>query len=157
MFDALRNLLTENATKRAEPENQPLKIQIAASVLLLEASHADDECSEAEFDHIRSTLRELFKITDAAVQDLLELASSKREHEVDLWQFSNLINQEFTQQEKFAILESVWRIIYLDGKLDRHEDHFVHKLANLLRLTHKELIDSKIRVKAALTASTANK
>ncbi len=45
------------------------------------------------------------------------------------------------------MVELVWDIAYADGSLDRHEDYFVHKLANLLRLTHRQLIDAKLRVK----------
>jgi uncharacterized tellurite resistance protein B-like protein len=37
--------------------------------------------------------------------------------------------------------------VYADGKLDKHEDYLVHKLANLLRLTHKQLIEAKLKVK----------
>lgn len=44
-------------------------------------------------------------------------------------------------------MEGVWKIIQVDGCLDRHEDHFAHKLANLLRLTHKELIDVKLQAR----------
>ena len=153
MFDALRGLLHKKESETEAAESKHATIQIAASVLLLEASHADDECTPTELDHIRTTLQHLFKVTDAVIEDLLELANSKREHEVDIWQFSNQINQEFDKQDKLAIIEAMWQIIYMDGKLDSHEDQFAHKLANLLRLTHKELIDAKLRVKATLEHS----
>ena len=45
------------------------------------------------------------------------------------------------------MLEAVWRVVYADGRIDKHEDYLVHQLANLLRLRHKELIDAKIRTK----------
>jgi len=41
----------------------------------------------------------------------------------------------------------VWDVVYADGKLDKHEDYLVHKLAALLRLTHKQLIEAKLKVK----------
>ena len=44
------------------------------------------------------------------------------------------------------IVEMVWKIAYADGFLDKHEDYLVHKLANLLRLTHKQLIDVKLKI-----------
>ena len=34
----------------------------------------------------------------------------------------------------------------MDGKLDRHEDHLMHRIARILNLTHPELIDAKVRV-----------
>lgn len=52
--------------------------------------------------------------------------------------------------EKVIVMESVWRIIHIDAHLESHEDHFAHKLANLLRLTHAELINAKIKAKTQL-------
>ena len=53
--------------------------------------------------------------------------------------------------EKMEVMEAVWRIIHIDGQLEKHEDHFAHKLSNLLRLTHKELIDAKIKARQQLS------
>ncbi len=47
-------------------------------------------------------------------------------------------------------MESVWRVIHIEGRLAGHEENFAHKLANLLRLTHKELIDAKISAREQL-------
>jgi uncharacterized tellurite resistance protein B-like protein len=60
------------------------------------------------------------------------------------------MNTHFKKDEKIAAMEAVWRIIQLDAHLEAHEDHFAHKLANLLRLSHTELIDAKIRAKKQL-------
>jgi uncharacterized tellurite resistance protein B-like protein len=50
-------------------------------------------------------------------------------------------------EEKLQIIENVWRIAYADGRLDKHEDYLVHKLATLLRLSHKQLIEAKLKAK----------
>jgi uncharacterized tellurite resistance protein B-like protein len=36
--------------------------------------------------------------------------------------------------------------VFIDGRLDKHEDYLMHKLARLLRLHHKQLIDAKMKV-----------
>jgi uncharacterized tellurite resistance protein B-like protein len=43
-------------------------------------------------------------------------------------------------------VELLWELVYSDGKMDGHENYFMHKLARLLRLTHRDLIDAKLRV-----------
>ena len=53
-------------------------------------------------------------------------------------------------EEKLRLIETIWKIAYTDGKLDKHEDYLVHKLAKLLRLTHKQLIEAKIKAKELL-------
>ena len=48
--------------------------------------------------------------------------------------------------EKIALVELLWRIIYIDGRLDKHEEYLVRKLATLLHLSHKDMIDAKLKV-----------
>jgi uncharacterized tellurite resistance protein B-like protein len=77
---------------------------------------------------------------------LMKISEEKREDSVDLWNFTNVINQTFSREEKIKIIEAAWKIIYADDKLDKYEDHYVHVLADLLRLRHDELIDAKLKV-----------
>ncbi len=88
-----------------------------------------------------------FSLDRAHVDELIELANTRREEATDLWQFTNHLNQHNGKEQKMAIMESVWRIFFADGRLDMHEDHFAHKLANLLRLTHEEMIAAKLKAR----------
>ncbi|MDW7774234.1 MAG: TerB family tellurite resistance protein [Desulfobulbaceae bacterium] len=154
MFGILKNILEGKSGKgRESPEDRERKKHVAAGVVLLEAAHIDYECSDEEMDHIVATLKDKFDLPDDCVSDLLDLAHTEREQSLDLWQFTSLINRHFSKNEKLAILEDVWRIILLDGKLDKHEDHFVHKLANLLHLRPDELIAAKLKAREQLAAS----
>ncbi len=148
MLGVIRNIIEGKSGKgMGTAEFQEQKKHVAAGVLLLEAAHIDNECTEEEMEHIVSTLRDKFVLSDECVADLLELAHDGREQAIDLWQFTNHINQHFSLAEKFAVMEDVWRIILLDGQLEKHEDHYAHKLANLLRLSHKEMIDAKLKAR----------
>ncbi|MDF1578731.1 MAG: TerB family tellurite resistance protein [Desulfobulbales bacterium] len=137
----------EKGKTPASPEERERKKHIAAGVLLLEAAHIDDECTEAEMEHVVATLKEKFDLTADCVAELIELAHRHREEAIDLWQYTNHINRHFERNEKLAVMEDVWRIILVDGQLEKHEDHFAHKLAALLRLSHKEMIDAKLRAR----------
>ena len=52
-----------------------------------------------------------------------------------------------SRAQKLAILEAVWRVIYVDGKISKYEEHFARKLTNLLWLDHKDFIDAKIKAR----------
>ena len=132
---------SENSTDREE------RTRIAASVILLEAAHADHECTDEELEHVIETLRSDFNLSKRHAEDLLELAHQERNQAVDLFEFTNHINNEFSKDEKRAVLEAVWRIIHIDGQLEKHEDHFARKLTHLLRLGHKDMIDAKLRAR----------
>lgn len=132
---------SDNSTDREE------RTRIAAAVILLEAAHADHECTDEELDHVIGTLRSDFNLSKKHAEDLLELAHREHGQAVDLFEFTNHINNEFSKEEKKAVLEAVWRIIHSDGQLEKHEDHFVRKLTHLLRLSHKDMIDAKLKAR----------
>ncbi len=125
-------------------------IRVATSALFLEMSHIDGEFSESENEYIMSILKK-DGLSDEYSGALLEAAHEELEGSIDLWQFTNLINQNYSAAEKLQIIETVWRIAYTDGKLDKHEDYLLHKLAKLLRLTHKQLIEAKLKAKKRLS------
>jgi uncharacterized tellurite resistance protein B-like protein len=130
-----------------EPETDA---HIALCVLMIEAAHVDGECSDEEMAHVIDTLTETCKVPRPEIDELIEQAYQKRKDSIDLFTFTRYLNQNYTKEQKLKVMESVWRVIHIDGRLEGHEDHFAHKLANLLRLTHKELIDAKIRASEQL-------
>lgn len=129
------------------PQSQAMQGKIAACSLLLEAAHVDNECTDDELFHVIETIKAKFGVSQDYAEQLKEIAHKEREQAIDLWQFTNHINQTCSHDEKILLMEDVWRIIHADGQLEKHEDHFAHKLANLLRLSHKEMINAKMTAK----------
>ncbi len=138
----------ENRRQRTIPE--PEDAHIALCVLMLEAAHVDGECSAEEMAHVIDTLVSRCGVPRQEIDELIDRAYKQRKDAIDLFTFTRWLNQNYTKEEKLAVLESVWRVIHIDGRLEGHEDHFAHKLANLLRLTHKELIEAKISARGQL-------
>ncbi len=125
-------------------------IRVATCALLVEMSNIDGEFSETERDSIVSILKKDFDLSDEHASELLRTSDEELAGSADLWRFTNLINQNFSLDEKLRVIETVWKVAYADGKLDKHEDYLVHKLANLLRLSHKQLIDAKLKTKMSV-------
>ena len=121
-------------------------IRIATCALFLEMATIDGSFSESERESIISILRNDYELSDEHATALIEAADEELKKSIDMWHFTNLINQNYSKDEKLEIIETIWKVVYADGKLDKHEDYLVHKLAKLLRLSHKELIDAKLKV-----------
>ncbi len=147
MFNFIRQALTNSKRPPDSGVDKEEQTRIAASVILLEAAHADHECTDDELVHVIETLCSEFDLSEKHAEDLLELAHRERGRAVDLFEFTNHINNEFSREEKHAVLEAVWRIIHIDGQLEKHEDHYARKLTHLLRLSHKEMIDAKVKAR----------
>jgi len=120
---------------------------VAMCALFLEMANIDGEFSDSEKERIIPMMRSEYGLSDEIVEELIAAANEELEQSIDLWQFTNLINQNYSPEEKLRIIEMFWKVAYADGRLDSHEDYLIHKLGKLLRLSHKQLIDAKLKTK----------
>jgi len=149
MIDLVGKFFSKSPQESAMDQKEATShdIRIATCALFLEMSHIDGVFSESEREHVVSILKSDFDLSDEHASALLEAAHKELNGSIDLWQFTNLINQNYSMEEKLQIIESIWKIAYTDGRLDKHEDYLVHKLTKLLRLNHKQLIEAKLKAK----------
>ena len=151
MFDLIKKIIGSGNGKVQTTDQDILTAHLALTVLLLDAAYADGECSEEEKEHLATTLVTNFGISRQEIDTLLADRDKERKEHVGLFRYTRVINENFSEKQKIDIMESAWRIILLDNHLEAHEDHFVHKLANLLNLSHSDLIDAKLRARKQLS------
>ncbi|MDI6791093.1 MAG: TerB family tellurite resistance protein [Thermodesulfobacteriota bacterium] len=128
-------------------------IQVATCAVLLEAAMADNELSVEEVDHVHGVLRQLYNLDAASIDELMKMTYKEKAKAIDLWQFTNLINQHYNLEQKLLLMEHIWRVILTDGTLDKFEDYLARKLKLLLRLEHKQWIEAKMRARSFLINS----
>lgn len=147
-LDVLWASLNMRKSKKSSPSTESglSDVRIAACALFLEMARADGEFSDEEQGRILTILKNDYHLSDEEALVLIQSADRELEQSIDLWHFTNRINQSHSEEEKIDIISMLWKIVYADGTLDKHERYLVHKLSNLLRLSHQELIDAKMRV-----------
>ena len=150
MFNLIKKIIGNSNDKVQTTDEDILTAHLALTVLLLDAAYADGECSEEEKEHLVSTLITNFGISRQEIDSLLADRDKERKKHVNLFRYTRVINENFSEKQKIDIMESVWHIILLDDHLEAHEDHFAHKLASLLNLSHSDLIDAKLRARKKL-------
>ncbi len=145
MLKRLSNLIGSAPAPVAQPDNKE-RIMVATCVILLEMAHADGEFHEMEAILLEDLINKKFDLTNEDWAELKEFAEKEREGSIDLYQFTRQINENFTLGEKINIVESLWRIIYADGVMDKYEDYLIRRLATLLRVSHKQMIEAKVNI-----------
>lgn len=148
MMDVIKKLFTRDANHGSSVNDQDRtnSIHLATAAILLELANIDGEFSEIERDNIISVFKSGYNLTEEDIARLIEESGKELGESTGLWQFTNLINQNYSLEQKIGIMETVWRVAYADGKMDANEDYLAHKVATLLRLNHKQLIDAKLKV-----------
>lgn len=152
MLSHIKRLL--GASPVEATQGSPERVQVATCALLLEIAHSDSRLHELEALLLRDLLGQRFKLDQEAISELIEFSESARVDSPDLYHFAREINSNFSQEEKLAVMESLWRLVYADGVLDRYEDALVGQIAGLLRLSHRQMIDAKLKVLAAVKEAT---
>ena len=148
MMEILKTLFGRTGGKVTQ-EGQELSNRdpiVAVCALCIEIARIDGNFTQQELDTLLSILKDKYNLSPQYADALMAEANRELDESVDFWQFANLINQNCSIEEKIEIIENLWRIVYVDGKMEEHEHYLMNKLSNLLRLSHNQLIDAKLRV-----------
>ena len=148
MLDNIKRLFSKFAAEKPKDANQATEqdMRVAACALFLEMARIDEKFTDEEMDTILSIVKERYGLSQEHADALVAEADRELADSVDLWQFARLINENYSTDEKIEIIETLWRMVFVDGKMDRYEHYLMNKLKNLLRLSHEQLIDAKLKV-----------
>jgi uncharacterized tellurite resistance protein B-like protein len=146
MLRTIKDLLDSFAAPSAAA-HEPHSLQLATAVLLVEVMRADPQLAEAERRAVVAALRGKFSLDGDELARLLELAEEKSRGASDFHQFTSVINERFSQDEKIRIVEHMWEVAYADGHLDAHENHLIARDSELLHVTHGQYIAAKLHAK----------
>ena len=135
-----------------EPDVQATNtgIEYATAALLIELAKSDFEEDELERQLIVAMLRDTFSIDGDDLDELITRAETASADASDLFQFTSLINEHYSNEQKILLLENFWKVAYADGRLDKYEETFIRKIAGLLHLPAAEFSKTKMRVKESL-------
>ena len=75
----------------------------------------------------------------------MKLAEQERAQAVDLWQFTRLINENYSPGQKMVLAEVMWGLVYADGALAGREETLIRKITDLLDLRPGYLADVRKR------------
>ena len=130
-------------TDAVASDNIERRLQLASAALMIEVLHADHSFEQAELDTLRAVLQESFGIDQAKANEMILLAETERAEATDYYQYTSLINEFYTQQQKRDLITRLWQMAYADKKIHKFEEHLVRRLADLMHVPHAAFIQSK--------------
>ena len=148
MINAVKRFFEKVSTDKPETTTQTSyhDVRVATCALFLEMARIDESFTPEEMETLLQILKTKYGLSEQDADNLISEADAELKNSVDLWQFARLINENYTNEEKIEIIETLWQIVFVDGKMDQYEHYLMNKLSKLLRLSHKQLIDAKLKV-----------
>ncbi|WP_333875837.1 tellurite resistance TerB family protein [Methylobacter sp.] len=146
MLNLIKLFFDRHLALSASEELSEQQLQLATVVLFLEMMHMDDKVEITEQELILSLVQQNFSLAAEQAAALIELAEQQRKQATDYFQFTSLINKEYSPDQKVRLIESLWKIAFIDGVLDMNEEYLVRKIADLLHVSHTDFIMTKNRI-----------
>ncbi len=146
MLKAIKMFFEQNISIELAVDNQEHQLKLATAALLLEMMHQDEQVLETEQQAVRQALKENFTLSDEESTELCHLAQQELKNATDYYQFTKLIAEHFSQQQKIKVIELLWQVAYADNHLDAYEEHMVRRIADLIYVPHQDFIQTKLRV-----------
>jgi uncharacterized tellurite resistance protein B-like protein len=150
VFESLKQLFAERIRPQAaqtSPEPRDHALRLAAAALLVEVSRSDGRIDEQERTVMRAALQSALGLSPEESGELLRLGEQESRRAVSLYEFTSIVDQELSAQEKKRIVELLWLVAFADSHKDAHEEHLVRQIAGLLHVPHPDFIDAKIRAR----------
>ena len=149
MLTKIKNFFDERLTPGAVsggPDKDHV-LRLAIGALLLEMTYMDGEVWPEQHKAVEEAVLDHFDLEEEEVKELLALAEAERTDSTDYFQFTSLINNVYTQDEKVRLIERLWQIAYANESLHKYEEHMVRKIADLLHVSHKAFIAAKFKAR----------
>ena len=147
MIAQLKQFLSE-LQETPNPEQQAHQLRLAAACMLLEVVFADEEMSADEASMLPTLLAQTLDIDTTEAQSLIEEAKQRDGAATSLFEFTSVINDNFSIEQKQQLVLAMWQIAYADGHLCQYEDQIIRRCADLLYLKHSELIQLRNKAMA---------
>ena len=141
----LKKIFGEEPLPRGVLEDRE-PFELATAALLLELARSDFSESDKEVQAIRHLLQKRFELTEEALNVLMVNATRRVDKAVSLHEFTHRLNRELPEADKLAIVEMLWRVSHADGRIDKHEEHLVLRIAGLLHISDRDRVRLKLKV-----------
>jgi uncharacterized tellurite resistance protein B-like protein len=146
MIDTIRAFLGRHLDTVIDQGDDGQAIRMAIATLLMEVARAHSTTSEAERRAVQRLIETHFALPKDVSQTIAAAAEHEAERATSLYPLTSMVNRECSQQDKRQVVRMLWEVSFADGHLDRHEEHIIRRIADLLHVPHREFIRAKLQV-----------
>lgn len=127
------------------PRRRALEEMVILGVLMVCVAHADDDFSKAEERQMAKVLTRWGGLDKNLVGLVLAASHEAKQNRPDIQGFTREVAKK-PYSERVHVIEHLFRIAYVDGKLHAKEREMVRQIAKLSWVRHKDFIEAKLFV-----------
>ncbi len=124
-------------------------VQLAMAALMIEVAESDYKDAPEEQETLFKIIKSSVNIDEKEANELIKLAKAEHHESTDYFQFTRLINNSYSAEEKIRLIENLWQIAFADSILDKYEEHVIRRISDLIYVSHSDFMATKLRVMEA--------
>ena len=147
MIKQLRTLLNSLSSAKEPDTHQGIHDkQIAAATLMVEAACLDGDFDLNERKKIRDLMSEKFALEEKDAELILSEAEKEQSKSSQLLNYSRLIKDSYSLEERNSIIEWLWEVVYADGVVHEYEANLLRRISGLLYVSDRDSGKARKRV-----------
>ena len=151
--DYVKNKVYYSVSRRLEledtainiPENELRRLSLAGG-LMARVAYVDHDIQEGEFDSMVSAIKGNWELTDVEAALVAETAVSTITKGLDYYRLSRRFFESTTEDERVHFMDALFAVADGDSGVSYEEIEEIRTIAIVLKLTHKQFIDAKLKI-----------
>lgn len=151
--DYVKNKVYYSVSRRLELEETGIDIPEAelrrlslAGGLMARVAYVDHEVQEGEFDSMVSAIQNNWNLSDLEAALVAETAVSTITKGLDYYRLSRRFFESTTEDERVHFMDALFAVADGDSGVSYEEIEEIRTIATVLKLTHKQFIDAKLKI-----------
>jgi uncharacterized tellurite resistance protein B-like protein len=132
------------------------KTRLATAALLVRVATIDSDMSEVRAKELHRILRSRFRLDDSSASQLIEDAYAAERSAIDLYQFTRLLNEALDDKGRHQVVQMMWEMAYVEGRLNGFEANVIWRTADLLGVPSRQRVEmgQQIAAERSILASS---
>ena len=153
--DFTHNKIFYLVSRRLELESEDISVSepvlrklSLAGGLMANVAYVDQEVTEAEFDAMADILEAKWGASTVEAALVAEVAVSETSQGLDIYRLSREFFETTTAEQRVRFLDVLFAVADGDGRVSYEETEEIRMIAKILKLTHRQFIDAKLKIRS---------
>jgi uncharacterized tellurite resistance protein B-like protein len=151
--DFIKNKVFYSLSQRLQIDSSDLKIPeddlrtlSLVGGLAAKVAYVDREVTETELEGITKAIEEIWEVSSQLAAFVAEVAVSAMDETYDTFRMMRELMESTSERERRKFLDVLFAVANADGQISYDETEEIRKISRGINLTHKDFIDSKLRI-----------
>ena len=130
-------------TQPVEETKNNFEVELTASILAYEIARSDGDISESELSLLYDEIKKISAKVGKKEEKILEIIEEYSKNSVSFYEFINDINNDYSKEDKFSLIQFLFDVAYADKILEVNEERLIRRIADLIKIKDIEVLKIK--------------